>query len=93
MDNNFEKYNEISELLKVLAHPVRICIIRGLLEKGRCNVSTMQHCLDIPQPTVSTHLQKLKAAGIIEGERKGLEVSYKLCSDKVVQLINLLFED
>ncbi len=93
MNNNFEKYNETAELLKVIAHPVRLCIIKGLLEKGKCNVTTMQNCLDVPQPTVSRHLQKLKNLGIIEGERSGLEINYKVCNEKVSKLINLLFEE
>ena len=37
----------------------------------------MQTCLDIPQSTVSQHIQKLKAAGIIEGDRTGLEINYE----------------
>ncbi|MCY6484637.1 metalloregulator ArsR/SmtB family transcription factor [Clostridium aestuarii] len=92
MNNNFEHYTEMAELLKVIAHPVRLCIIRGLINKGKCNVSTMQHCLDIPQPTVSRHLQKLKSCGIIKGERKGLEINYTVCNEKIIQLISLLFE-
>ncbi|QGU95727.1 metalloregulator ArsR/SmtB family transcription factor [Clostridium bovifaecis] len=93
MDNNFERYDEIAELLKVIAHPVRLCIIRGLLRKGKCNVSYMQNCLDIPQPTVSRHLQMLKNAGLIKGERNGLEINYTVCNEKVTNIINLLFED
>lgn len=93
MNNNLEKYNETAELLKVIAHPLRLCIIRGLLEKGECNVTTMQHCLDVPQPTVSRHLQKLKNLGIIKGKRNGLEINYKVCNEKIIKLINLLFEE
>lgn len=93
MDNNFKKYEDSAELLKAIAHPVRICIIRGLLDKGECNVSTMQSCLDIPQPTVSRHLQKLKNLGIIDGERNGLEINYKVTNKKVVELIQLLLRE
>lgn len=91
MDGNFVKYNEIAELLKVLAHPVRLCIVKGLMETGSCNVGHMQDCLEIPQSTLSQHLQKLKMAGIIEGTRNGLEINYKLCNDTVKKLINVLF--
>jgi ArsR family transcriptional regulator len=93
MDNNFKKYNDTAELLKVLAHPVRLCIVNGLIEKGKCNVSYMQTCLDVPQSTVSQHLQKLRAAGIIEGERNGLEINYKVCNEVVVNLMKLLFDE
>lgn len=91
MDNNFEKFNETAELLKVLAHPVRLCIVNGLLNKGKCNVSHMQNCLGVPQSTVSQHLQKLRSAGIIVGERNGLEINYKVCDKKVEMLVKLLF--
>ncbi|WP_019911050.1 ArsR/SmtB family transcription factor [Paenibacillus sp. HW567] len=89
MDNNFKTYNETAELLKVLAHPVRLCIVKGLLRKGSCNVSFMQECLELPQSTVSQHLQKLRAAGIVETERNGLEVNYSVKNEKVRQLIQL----
>ncbi|MGF7142424.1 ArsR family transcriptional regulator [Anaerotaenia torta] len=91
MNNNFHKYNETAELLKTIAHPVRLCIIKGLLEKGECNVTYMQSCLGTPQSTVSQHIQKLKAAGIIEGRRSGLEIFYKVKNNKVAELIRLLF--
>ena len=90
MNNDYQKYYEVSELLKTIAHPVRICIIRGLMEKGECNVTYMQSCLGTPQSTVSQHIQKLKSAGIIEGRRDGLEIFYKVKHEKVAELINLL---
>lgn len=93
MDNNFEKFNESAEFLKVLAHPVRLCIVRGLLQKGRCNVSHMQNCLDMPQSTISQHLQKLRTAGIIEGERNGLEINYRVCDERVEKIINIFFSE
>lgn len=92
MNNDFSKYTEIAEMLKALAHPVRLCIVRGLLEQGECNVTYMQSCLAAPQSTVSQHLQKLKSAGIITGSRNGLEVNYRLCNDQVAQLIRIMLE-
>lgn len=91
MDKNFIKYTENAELLKVLAHPVRLCIVKGLLEVETCNVSHMQECLEIPQSTISQHIQKLRTAGIIEGTRNGLEINYRVCNPMVVKLIEVLF--
>jgi len=93
LDNNFKAYDETAELLKALAHPVRLCIVRGLLEKGRCNVTYMQGCLDLPQSTVSQHLQKLRSAGIVEADRKGLEINYVVKDERVKRLIGILFEE
>jgi ArsR family transcriptional regulator len=92
MDKNFEKYNDTAELLKVLAHPVRICIINGLMEKGECNVTHMQCCMEIPQSTISQHLQKLRSAKLIEGKRNGLEIKYSICDERVKKLIKVLLE-
>lgn len=90
MDQDITKYNETAEILKVLAHPVRICIVKGLLDNGECNVSHMQNCLNVPQSTISQNLQKLRVAGIIEGRRSGLEIYYRVCNEKVANLINML---
>jgi ArsR family transcriptional regulator len=93
MNSDYNKYNEMADLLKTIAHPVRLCIIKGLLEKGECNVTYMQACLGTPQSTVSQHIQKLKSAGIIEGRRNGLEIYYKVKHDKVAELIRLLYQE
>ena len=85
------KFTAAADLLKVLAHPVRLCIVKGLIEKGECNVSHMQNCLRTPQSTVSQHLQKLKAAGVIEGVRSGLEINYRIRNSQAVALVNVLF--
>jgi DNA-binding transcriptional ArsR family regulator len=87
---DMKKYIQKSELLKAIAHPVRLCIIRGLINQ-QCNVTKMQECLNLPQSTVSQHLAKLKSAGIIEGERKGLEVCYKVVNKQMKEIVELLF--
>ena len=80
-----------AEMLKALSHPVRLCIARGLWQSGGCNVAHMQQCLEAPQSTISQHLAKMRAVGIIEGERNGLEVVYRLKSRAVEQLLEGLF--
>ena len=84
------KFIQKSELLKALAHPTRICIVKNLMEK-KSNVTNIQGCLDLPQSTVSQHLFKLKAAGIIKGERKGLEISYQVINEDIRKIIKILF--
>jgi len=93
MELDLQKYTELAEMLKTLAHPVRLCIVKGLITKGTCNVNHMQSCLNIPQSTVSQHLQKLKSAGIISGVRSGLEINYSICDQRVVQLVSILFDE
>ena len=84
-------YEKKAEKLKALAHPHRLCIIKGLLEQS-CNVTRMQECLDIPQSTVSQHLARLKSAGIIKGERNGLEICYRVVDEDAIKLVTTLFD-
>ena len=90
--NNIEKYNEVAELLKVIAHPIRLCIINGLLEKGECNVSFIQNCLDAPQSTISQHLQRLRTAGVVEGKRNGTEIYYSISNEEIASLVKALIK-
>ena len=90
MNFNYKELETSAEILKVLAHPVRLCIVRGLIENGAQIVSSMQNCLEIPQSTLSQHLQKLRAAGIIEGERNGLEIKYHVCSEVAIRTVKAL---
>lgn len=85
-----ELYESNAELLKVLAHPVRLCIVKGLIERGPSNVSTMYTDLNMPQSTISQHLAKLKSAKIVSSERKGLEIYYKVENETIIQLVRVL---
>lgn len=87
---NGSKFIQKSELLKAISHPIRLCIVKGLMEK-ESNVTNIQECLDLPQSTISQHLFKLKVAGIIKGKRKSLEISYRVINEDVRKIINMLF--
>ena len=93
MELNYKELEEVSEVLKAMAHPVRLCMVRGLLQNGKCNVTSMQNRLNLPQSTVSQHIQKLKQAGIIEGERSGLEINYSISEGRVKNLIMAILHE
>lgn len=84
-----KKYEVQAEKLKAIAHPHRLCIIKGLIEK-QCNVTKIQECMELPQSTVSQHLTKLKAAGIIEGQRSGLEICYRVIDEEIIEVVRIL---
>ncbi|ADL13541.1 ArsR/SmtB family transcription factor [Acetohalobium arabaticum] len=81
-----------AKILKALSHPARLCIVKRLLKVDSCNVSDLQTCMEMPQSTVSQHLAKLRNAGIISGERNGVEINYSVVSDDAQGIINVLFE-
>lgn len=84
-------YDEKAELLKALGHPIRLCIVRGILEKGRCNVSSMEACVASSQSCVSQHLSRLKAAGIVRGVRTGNEIYYEISNADVEPILRAVF--
>ena len=86
-----KKYEEAAEILKVLGHPARLCIVNGLINNKGCNVTFMQSCLNIPQSTASQHIAKLKSAGIIVGERRGLEIIYSVVNEEAIKIVTTLF--
>ncbi|MBE9915293.1 winged helix-turn-helix transcriptional regulator [Paenibacillus donghaensis] len=88
-----DQYQKQAEWLKTLAHPVRLCIVKNLMAKGSCNVSDMQHCLQVQQSTLSMHLQKLRSAGILEGSRTGSEVIYTLKDTAATQIVEILLQE
>jgi ArsR family transcriptional regulator len=88
---NLDVYEEKSNKLKVLAHPHRLCIVKGLID-NRCNVSNIQDCLKLPQSTISQHISKLRAAGIICGKRNKNEITYSVVDKEVIELIDILFK-
>lgn len=84
-----DTYSKAAEILKALGHPVRLRIVEGLL-KEECNVGHMVECLNIPQATVSQHLNVLKSCGIIDGERKGTQVCYHVIEERIKRVLEIM---
>jgi DNA-binding transcriptional ArsR family regulator len=85
-------FTEEAEMLRVLAHPVRLQIAYGLSEIGDCNVKNIWSCLGLPQSNVSQHLNLMKSRGLIGSRRQGVEVHYFLTNPMVNLLIQCLMK-
>jgi DNA-binding transcriptional ArsR family regulator len=72
-----------AEVLKTLASPRRLEIIH-LLADGPSDVGRLAGELGISQPNASQHLAVMRAAGVVESERMGREVIYRLADPDVV---------
>lgn len=93
MDSEAIRYEEKAELLKALAHPLRLRIVRGLLICGCRNVSCMEEKTGQSQSCISQHLSKLRAAGIVRAERSGNEVYYTVTDRSVAAVVAALLGD
>lgn len=74
------------DLLRALAAPVRIAIVLQLRESPRC-VHELVDALGVTQPLISQHLRILKAAGVVNGERTGREVVYRLVDEHLSHIV------
>jgi len=72
-----------AEILKTLANPRRLDILHRLAE-GPCEVGRLAEEIGASQPNVSQHLSVLRAAGLVEAERDGREVRYRLTDPDVI---------
>src|SRR6202790_2585466 len=71
--------NETSELMKALADPTRLTMLASLWKANApiC-ICDFPAGLGLTQPTISFHMAKLKAAGLVESEKRGIWIYYRL---------------
>lgn len=92
MKKKIDKFENTTELLKAMAHPIRLKILKNLIDNGPTKVGSMQEIFQIQQPVVSAHLGKLRRAGILVSNRRGTEIYYKVESEFILRLAKVLFD-
>lgn len=78
-----------AEVLKTLASPRRIEILHALAS-GPIEVGRLAETIGASQPNVSQHLAVLRSAGVVEAERDGREVRYRLVDPDVMVACSLM---
>jgi ArsR family transcriptional regulator len=78
-----EVYKLQVEILKTIANVRRLEIIH-LLADGPREVSRLAEEMGISQPNVSQHLALMRAAGVVEADREGREVRYRLADPEII---------
>ena len=82
-----EQALRIAEVAKALGDPVRLQLIDVLRKHaGKVCVCELVPLFDISQPTLSFHLKKLREAGIVDSERRGLWAYYYVIPDALQEL-------
>jgi DNA-binding transcriptional ArsR family regulator len=80
---NEDRLQRRANILKALAHPSRLMMVEELARGERC-VCELQELVGADMSTVSKHLTVLKTAGLVESDKRGLQVFYKLLSPCVL---------
>jgi ArsR family transcriptional regulator len=71
-----------SELMKALADPTRLTMMASLWKaQAPICICDFTAGMELSQPTISHHMAKLKEAGLVESDKKGIWVYYRLRAD------------
>ena len=82
--------DELAGLAKALGHPVRVQIMRLLLERTTCCCGDLVDELPLAQATVSQHLKVLRDTGLVQGTISGPQVRYCANRPRLEELSELL---
>jgi ArsR family transcriptional regulator len=69
---------KVTQIFKALSDPTRVRIVWLLQFGGELCVCDLMSVLALPQSTVSRHLAYLRHAGLVNGQRKGIWMYYRL---------------
>jgi len=83
--NQDRVFESAAELFALLSTPMRLKIISAVCEKEK-NVSELLELIDTTQPNMSQHLATLHRKGVLSKRREGVQIYYKLQSERVAML-------
>ena len=87
-----ERVTYAAEMLKLMGHPVRLQIVALLERAGELPAGSFHEVLDKPQPTVSQHLNRMRALGLLKTRKQGGEILYSVGQPQLLQLLHCVRE-
>ena len=88
---NDKTAEHVSEVLKAVAHPIRLRIIEVLRSKEMC-VGDIVRALGSKQAITSQQLNMMKDKGVLSCRREGAKVYYKIENKNVIKLLNCVYD-
>ncbi len=82
---------QVAEVLKAVAHPVRLQIIELLETKEMC-VGDIVEALGGKQAITSQQLNMMKDKGVLECRRDGTKVFYRIENKNVIKLLHCMYD-
>jgi DNA-binding transcriptional ArsR family regulator len=78
-----------AQIFKALGHPTRLFMVEELAKGERC-VCALTELVGLDASTVSRHLSVLRSAGIVQDDKRGLQVFYTLRIPCVLSLFGCI---
>lgn len=85
-----EKAKKIAVLLKLLANEQRLLILCALLHEPMTVSKLHSFTPNISQSALSQHLTQLRSVGILDSERQGMHVIYRIQDADIIDLMAFL---
>lgn len=77
-----ERVEQLTEVLKALADPTRLQMVAILRDStDSVCICDLTASFDLSQPTISHHMARLRAAGLVESDKDGKWCYYRLRTD------------
>lgn len=83
-----DQLEKASNMLKAIAHPLRIAILNHLDNGKKLTVTEIHELLNIEQSTTSHHLGILKDKGVLASHREGKNTYYYLKHDNLASIVD-----
>lgn len=87
---NPEKLERASDILKTIAHPVRLEIVDLLRENQKLSVTDIYEKLGLQQAVASHHLTLLKDKTVLKSEKNGKNIFYSLDKPQLLKVIDCM---
>ncbi len=88
----WEQARVIAELMAQLANENRLLILCALLDGPKTVGELSARVPNITAPALSQHLHKLRAGGLVQGEKQGQYVTYSIRDGRLAALMGVLKE-
>lgn len=80
-----QKLHVSTELMRALAHPLRLRILEFIDQHGSINVNKIYNTLRIEQSITSQHLKILRMAGVVNANKNGKYMHYDINYDIILR--------
>ena len=87
---NPEQLLKAVNMLKVIAHPVRLSIVDALITHKELTLLQLQELLDLEQPIASQHTTLMVDKGVLLAEKQGRNKYFKLRFPKMKSIITCM---
>jgi len=89
---SMEQAEQVAPLLKALADPVRLRLMSLVAsrEGGEACICDLNDAFDLSQPTISHHMKVLHEAGLVDRDKRGVWVHYRVRPQALAGLAALI---